>query len=344
MRIAQIAPVNQRVPPPRYGGTERIVSYITEGLVAKGHEVTLFAAAGSETKANLIPVVPHPLREAHILDSTPFTVAEVAKAYKMADKFDIIHNHAWPDYLAFAAANASKTPTLTTVHFPFLPETRRVFEEYKNLNYVSISNNQRKTSLKLNFCGTVYNSIPVEKFPFSRKHDDYLLHVGRISLQKGTHIAIDIALKLKKELIIAAKLDPWEVGYFNQYVAPRLSNGHVHWLGEVDEHERNKLMSKAACLLHPITWREPFGLVVVEAMATGCPVVAFRKGSSPEIVANGKTGFVVENEKQMVRAVKKIDSIDRRACREHVMEKFNTTKMVNAYEKLYNKIINGPRE
>src|SRR4030042_6721731 len=281
MRIAQIAPVNQRVPPTRYGGTERVVSYLTEELVTRGHKVTLFAATGSVTKGQLISVVNHPLREAHILDPTPFTCAEIAKAYKLAKKFDIIHNHAWPDYLAFAAAATSPTPTKTTGHNPFLTETKRVFEEYKKLNYVSISNNQKRTGPKINFKGTVYNGIPVENFPFRKKHKGYYIHVGRISLQKGTHIAIDIAIKMRKELIIAAKLDPWEVDYFNQYVAPKLSNGNVHWVGEVGDKERNKLMSEALCLLLPITWREPFGLVMVEAMACGCPVVAFRKGSVP---------------------------------------------------------------
>jgi glycosyltransferase involved in cell wall biosynthesis len=308
MRIAQIAPLNQRVPPPRYGGT-------------------------------LVSVVPHPLREAHILDSTPFTVAEVAKVYKKAHNFDIIHNHAWPDYLTFAAASQSKTPTVTTLHNPFWPETRRVFDEYKNLNFIAISNNQRRSNRNLSYCGTVYNGVPVEKFPFRKNHNDYLFHLGRISLQKGTHIAIDIATALKKELIIAAKLDPWEVEYFNQYVAPRLSNGHVHWVGEVDETERNKLMSKALCLLHPATWREPFGMSMIEAMAVGCPVVAFKRGSVPELVVNGKTGFVVENEKQMVRAVKKIDSIDRRECRIYVKKNFTIGRMADDYEKIYNKII-----
>lgn len=341
MRIAQIAPLNQRVPPPRYGGTERVVSYLTEELVRRGHKVTLFSAAGSETKAELASVVPHPLREAHILDSTPFTVAEVAKVYKLAEKFDIIHNHAWPDYLTFAAASQSKTPTVTTLHNPFFPETRRVFDEYKNLNFVSISNNQRKSNKKLNYCGTVYNSIPVEKFPYSKNHDDYLLHVGRISLQKGTHIAIDVATSLKKELIIAAKLDPWEVEYFNQYVAPRLSNGHVHWVGEVDEAERNKLMSKALCLVNPITWKEPFGLAMIESMACGAPVASFKNGSAPEIVEHGKTGFVVENEKQMVRAIKKIGSLERKECRKHVKEKFSVKQMVDSYEDIYRKVIEG---
>lgn len=344
MRIAQIAPLNQRVPPKAYGGTERIVSYLTEELVKRGHKVTLFAAAGSETKADLIPVVPHPLRDAHILDATPFTAAEVAKVYKMADKFDIIHNHAWPEYLAFPAVATSKTPTLTTIHNPFCPETRRVFEEYKNLNFVSISNNQRLSGPKLHFCSTVYNGIPVEKFPFRKNHKGYFLHVGRISLQKGTHFAIDIATKLKKELIIAAKLDPWEVNYFNQYVAPRLSNGRVRWVGEVDEKERNQLMSEAECLLLPITWREPFGLAMIEAMATGCPVISFRRGSSPEIIVHGKTGFVVDNEKQMISAVKRIDTIDRQACREHVKEKFNLKQMVDGYEKVYDEIVNGKKQ
>lgn len=343
MKIAQIAPLNQRVPPDRYGGTERIVSYLTEELVKRGHEVTLFAAAGSKSSAKLIPVVPHPLRDAHILDATPFTAAEVAKVYKMANKFDIIHNHAWQDYLTFPAASESQTPTVTTLHNIFFPETKRVFDEYKNLNFISISYNQKRSNTKLNYIGTVYNGIPVDKFPFRRNPEGYLLHVGRISLQKGTHIAIDIAATVKKELIIAAKLDPWEVGYFNQYVAPRLNNGNVSWVGEVGESERNKLMSKALCLLQPLTWREPFGLAMIESMACGTPVVAFRKGSVPELIDHGRTGFIVDNEKQMVRAVKKIESIDRKTCRKHVEERFNIERMVDDYEKLYHKVINDQK-
>lgn len=341
MRIAQLAPLIERVPPKRYGGTERVVHYLTEELVRRGHAVTLFASGDSETKAELIATSSHSLREMHTADETAFTLLNVAKVYKRAEDFDVIHNHS--DYYAFAATYSSPTPTVTTFHGAFTLENRNLYEEYNDLNFVSISNNQRRGGPPINWLATIHHGIPTEKFPFGAKPGNYLLYVGRISLEKGTHIAIDVAMAVGLELIIAAKLDKFDVDYFNKYVAPRLSNGKIRWIGEVDEVERNKLMKEALCLLHPITWREPFGLTMVEAMACGCPVVAFKKGSVPEIVADKKTGFIVEKEKEMVRAIKRIGDISRAECRRHTEKNFNLKRMVDLYEKLYYEIVNGKK-
>ena len=337
MKIAMLAPLIERIPPKRYGGTERFISYLTDELVKRGHEVYLFATGDSITKAKLISTTNHPLREMYVSDTTVFTIINVTKVYKNSNQFDIIHNNA--DYLAFPMAHFVSTPTVTTLHGPVNLENKNIYEVYRDLNFVSISKSQRKLGQNLNWLTTIHHGIPISSFPFKSKPKDYLLIVGRISPEKGTHIAMDIAMALNKELIIAAKLDKNDVDYFNQYVAPRLSNGKIRWVGEVDDKERNKLMSEALCMLHPVTWPEPFGFVLVEAMATGCPVIAFNKGSIPEIVINKKTGFVVEKEKEMIQAIKKISSISRRACRNHVKENFNLKKMVDSYEKLYYRIV-----
>ncbi|MEX0616840.1 MAG: glycosyltransferase family 4 protein [Candidatus Woykebacteria bacterium] len=339
MRIAQLAPLIERVPPKRYGGTERIVHYLTEELVKRGHSVTLFASGDSETKAKLVSSASHSLRSMYTSEEAAFTMLNVAKVYKRGEEFDIIHNHS--DYYAFPAAYSSQTPTVTTFHGAFTLENKNIYDEYKDLNFVSISNSQRKGQPSLNWRSTIYHGIPVEKFPFKENHKDYLLFVGRISLEKGTHIAMDIAMSLDKELIMAAKLDKYDVDYFNKYVAPRLSNGKIRWVGEVDDKERNKLMAEASCLLHPVTWSEPFGLGMIEAMATGCPVIAFNKGSIPEIIIDKKTGFIVKEEKEMMKAIEKIGSISRKRCRAHVEKNFNLKGMVDSYEKLYYEIING---
>lgn len=342
MRIAQLAALIERVPPRRYGGIERFVHYLTEELVRRGHDVTLFATADSETKGKLISSAPHPLREMHVSDTAAFTLLNVARVYNNAADFDIIHNQL--DYYALPAAQLSPTPTVTTLHGPINLENRHIYDEYKKSNFVSVSNAQRKRGNHLNWRATIYHGISVADFPFNGQPKDYLLFVGRISLEKGTHIAMDVALALDKELIIAAKLDKADVDYFNQYVAPRLYNEKIHWVGEVDDLERNRLLSEALCILHPVTWPEPFGLTMIEAMASGCPVIAFNEGSIPEVVVDKKTGFIVEKGIDMTKAVKKIGRISRKECRRHIKENFNLKKMVDSYEKLYYEIVNGKKQ
>ena len=225
------------------------------------------------------------------------------------------------------------------MHGPFNASNRRLFQSLRSPAIVSVSQAQVYSAPNINHAGTVYNGLPMEHYPFSAEHDDYLLYVGRIAMDKGVHIAVEVAEQLDRELIIAAKLDPVDRTYFRDYIEPRLSD-RIRWVGEVDEEERNKLMSRAKCFLHPVTWREPFGLTLIEAMACGCPVVAFNRGSIPEIVKTGVTGFVVEDSQLMVDAVEGIGSIHRADCRTHALKNFSAEKMTDGYEAVYRKILN----
>jgi glycosyltransferase involved in cell wall biosynthesis len=344
MRIAQIANIVESVPPKKYGGTERVIHTLTEELVRRGHDVTLFASGDSQTSAKLISVYPTSLRLAKLKDvygSNDYSVLNVVKAYSMQSEFDIIHDHT--GNLGLPSAAISRTPVVATLHGPFTTTNRKLYEAVaENINLVAISQGQMKPVPNLPIAGVVYNGLPMENYPFSDTHDGYLLFVGRISPEKGVHHAIDVAQYLQMPLIIAAKLESShkpDVEYFKQYVEPRLDGDKVKWVGEVNEEERNKLMSKAKCFLHPVIFREPFGLTLVEAMACGCPVVAFGRGSIRELVAQGRTGFVVEDTEEMVEAVANIDVISRAECRTHALENFNEKRMASGYENVYQQIL-----
>ncbi len=339
MRIAQIAPIIERVPPKRYGGTERVVHALTEELMRRGHDVTLFASGDSKTSALLKSIYPKSIREARVRDiygSNIWTLLNIGNAYQMQKDFDIIHDH--NAYLSVATANLSQTPVVMTLHGPLTPEARQIFSTLRKPYLITISKSQSQTAPNLNYIGTVYNGLNMEIYPFSETHDGYLLFVGRISIEKGVHIAIEAAQILDMPLIIAAKLDAIDKPYFHEYVEPWLSR-QIRWIGEVNEQTRNRLMSKAAALLHPATWREPFGLTLVEAMACGCPVLAFNRGSAPEIIQNGKTGFVVQDLDEMLMAFDNLGTIDRAYCRRYALGNFNAQKMADGYEKIYQKIL-----
>jgi glycosyltransferase involved in cell wall biosynthesis len=338
MKIAQIAPIIERVPPKKYGGTERVVYHLTEELVKLGHDVTLFASGDSMTSAKLVSVYPHALREAKLRDLYGFnvwTLFNIGEAYVRQKDFDIIHDH--NGHISLPTANISTTPVVMTMHGPFTPENRHIYRTLNNPHLVTISNSQAVVP-DLNYAGTVYNGLELEHYPFSNTSEGYLLFVGRISMEKGVHNAIELAINLNMPLIIAAKLEDVDRSYYQAYVEPYLSES-IRWIGEVDEVERNRLMSKATCMVHALTWREPFGLTLIEANACGCPVVAFRMGSIPEIVAHGKTGFVVDTLEEMIDAVLKIHEIDRAECRRYVLENFNAHRMAVGYEELYKKIL-----
>lgn len=338
MKIAQVGPVIERIPPKKYGGTERVVHALTEELVRRGHDVTLFASGDSITSAKLVSIYPRAIREARLKDiygMNIWTLFNIGEAYNRQDEFDIIHDH--NGYIGLAAANISRTPVVMTMHGPFTLENRHIYRKLNKPYLVTISKAQAIVP-NLNYAGTVYNGLPLETYPFGDKHDGYLLFVGRIAMEKGVHNAIEIALNVGLPLIIAAKLDDVDRPYFEAYVEPHLGE-QIRWIGEVDETERNKLMSKAVCLIHALTWREPFGLTLVEAMACGAPVVAFRMGSIPEIIVDGKTGFVVDRMDEMIDAIQKIDTINRADCRKHAIENFNARKMAMEYEKLYEEIL-----
>lgn len=339
MKIAQIAPLAERVPPKRYGGTERVVHALTEELVRRGHDVTLFASGDSQTSAKLESVYPRSLREAKVEDlygTNNWLLLSIGLAYDLQDEFDIIHDHLAP--LSLPTANLATTPVVMTMHGDFNAQNRRLFQTMRDPNVVTISEAQVYPVPGITHAGTVYNGLPMEHYPFGEKGGDYLLYVGRISLEKGTHYAIDVAQQLDMRLIIAAKLDKQDQAYFKEYVEPRLSD-RIKWIGEVNEDERNELMAGAKAFLHPVTWREPFGLTLIEAAACGCPVIAFNKGSIPELIDTGKTGFVVEDTEGMVDAVLAIEQIDRAACRKHALTNFSAKKMTDGYEKIYRKLI-----
>jgi len=339
MRIAQIAPIVERVPPKKYGGTERVVQALTEELVRRGHEVTLFASGDSITSAKLEAVYPRSLREAKVHDlygTNYWTLLNMGLAYELQDEFDIIHDHLAP--LSLPAANLASTPVVMTMHGPFTADNRKLFQTLHSPSIVTLSQSQMYPLPNINHAGTVYNGLPMEGYPFRAEGEDFLLFVGRISMEKGIHHAIEVAQQLDMRLIIAAKLDPVDRPYFREYVEPRLSD-RVTWIGEVDEKERNELMSRARCFLHPVTWREPFGLALIEAMASGCPVVAFNRGSIPEIIKTGVTGYVVEDIEAMIDAVENIGTIGRQACRDHALTNFSATKMTDGYEAVYEKIL-----
>ncbi|MDE2041426.1 MAG: glycosyltransferase family 4 protein [Patescibacteria group bacterium] len=338
MKIAQIGPVIERIPPKKYGGTERVVHALTEQLVKRGHEVTLFGSGDSITSAKLVSVYPRALRESRLRDlygMNAWTMFNIGLAYDRQAEFDIIHDHS--GHISLPTANAARTPVVMTMHGAFTPENRHIYRGLNKPGLVTISKSQAIVP-GLNYLGTVYNGLDVSGYPFSNENDGYLLFVGRISMEKGVHNAIEVAVNTGLPLIIAAKLDDTDRNYFRIYVEPYLSE-KITWIGEVDETERNRLMSRALCSLHPITWREPFGLTVIEAMACGCPVVAFGRGSIPELVVSGKTGFVVETIEEMIDSVVAIDTIDRHECRRHALENFNAERMTEGYEKIYAEII-----
>ncbi|MCR4332507.1 MAG: glycosyltransferase family 4 protein, partial [Sulfuricaulis sp.] len=325
--------------PKKYGGTERVVSALTEELVRRGHEVTLYASGDSLTSARLRSVHPQALREARVKDLyglNILSVLNIGLAYQAQAEFDIIHDHS--GHIGLPTANLATTPVAMTYHGPFTGEVRRIFNELRQPSIITISRSQRELAPDLNHLGTVYNGLAMENYPFSAEHDGYLLFVGRISPEKGVHFAVRAALTLGLPLIIAAKLERVDRPYYYRRIKPYLSE-QIRWIGEVDETERNRLMSRALCFLHPVTWPEPFGLTLIEAMACGCPVIAFNKGSIPELIKDGETGYVVETLSSMLDAIRGVAKIDRAACRRHALEHFSAQKMADGYEALYRQLL-----
>ena len=341
MRIAQIAPVIETVPPRKYGGTERVVYHLTEELVKRGHEVTLFASGNSTTSAKLVSVIDRSLREMKIASrgdgADCYSLLNVGLAYQRQKEFDIIHDHT--HIIGLATANIATTPTVVTLHDPVFPNYKPIIETLRHPFFVTISRTQPIPAPKMNIIGNVYHGMNMQHYPFAKKAGKYLLFVGNFRKEKGAHTAIEVAKRLNMPLILAGKLDrSWQLEYFNKQIRPHLSP-QIKYVGEVTEEKRNSLMRRAYCLLHPIIWREPFGLTLIEAMACACPVVAYNKGSSSEIIKDGTTGFVVENFKQMLKAVKKVDEIDRQRTREYALKNFNAQRMARDYEKIYEKVI-----
>lgn len=344
MRIAQIAPLYEAVPPKLYGGTERVVHALVEELVRRGHEVTLFATADSQTSAHLVPMAEEGLRLRGVRDPIALHLAMLEEVYAQADRFDLIHSHV--DYLTFPFARQVATPTITTLHGRLdQPEMRRTLSRFPEQRLVSISRSQRTpvADLPLRWMGTVYNGIRLEHFPFQAQPADppYLAFVGRISPEKCPDWAIEVARRVGLPLKIGAKIDPADRDWAETHFLPLLDTPGVEYLGEVNEQEKAALLGGALALLFPIDWPEPFGLVLVEAMACGTPVIAFPGGAVEEIVVHGVTGWICSSRtlEEMVEAIRRLDLLDRAACRRHVERHFTSRVMADASEAIYARVL-----
>ena len=341
LRIAQVAPLAERVPPRKYGGTERVVAALTDELVRRGHEVTLFASGDSETLARLEPIVPVGLRlmpgTLMPRDHYPVLMAELGQVYARGGEFDLIHNH--NDYFAFPLAHLSDTPTLTTLHGRLdLPTLPVIFEAYPAAPVNSISMDQRRPLPHAHWVGNVYNGVDLSHLAVGDGSGGYFAFLGRISSDKGIAQAIEIARRTGIPLKIAAKIDDDQPDYYDQ-IKEDLCGPLVEWIGEISEEQKSAFLGNARALLFPIQWPEPFGLALAEAMACGTPVLATPYGAVPEIVTEGITGFVRPTTDALVEAVGRLDEIDRSACRAHVESHFSAQTMTTGYERLYQQLI-----
>lgn len=340
MKIAQIAPLWESVPPKLYGGTERVVSYMTEELVRQGHDVTLFASGDSQTMARLWAPCPHSLRmdRGLINRDAPLILMQEQALGVEAERFDIIHSHL--DFLSFPLSRRCATPVLTTLHGRLdLPELQPIYREYADMPVVSISNAQRVPLPNANWQGTVYHGLPdLYAFHPNSGSGSYLAYLGRICPEKRPDHAIEIAKRVGMPLRIAAKVDPVDQEYFETQIAPELDHPLVEYLGEITDAEKCDFLGKAAAVLCPYDWPEPFGIVLIEALACGTPVLAYRRGSIPEIVEDGVTGFICENLDEMVSAIDRLPLIQRQQCRAAFEARFTVQRMVQDYLTLYERM------
>ena len=344
MRIAQVAPLYESVPPKLYGGTERIVSYLTEELVREGHEVTLFASGDSMTQARLVPVCPESLRLApNCIDQLAHHVLMLEYVFSERRNFDIIHFHI--DYLHFPLSRREQIVNVTTLHGRLdIPELAPLYQVFRDMPVVSISDAQRDPLPWANWQGTVYHGLPENQLTFRPGRGEYLAFLGRISPEKGLDEAIKIAQLVGMPLRVAAKIDRADQEYFETCIKSRLHDPLIEFTGEIGYPEKNDFLGDAAALLFPINWPEPFGLVMIEAMACGTPVIAYPRGSVPEIVDDGITGFLVHNAEEAAKAVEGIAAIERRSCRRRFEERFSARRMSEDYLALYERLVNGQSE
>lgn len=351
LRIGIIAPLWYSIPPDMYGGTERIVYHLVEGLVQKGHRVTLFAAGDAKTSARLIPTATRSLRkDAYGWNEYCLPLLNIYKAIERAREFDIIHSHA--DEFALFFSRLIRTPMVSTAHNPFdrryhyRNEKRFVYSRLQVYDYfyphpiISISRAQKNAAkIRGNFVGTVYNGIDVSKYRYCSNPQEHVIWISRFGGHKGPVEAIKAARLAGVKLIMAGHLDRENAPFFDKEIKPLLEPGRIEYIGELNQKNKNVFLGSGKALLYPANWEEPFGLIMIEAMATGTPVIAFRRGAVPEVVKNGKTGFVVKTVEGMARAIKKIDAIRREDCREHVLKNFTIQRMVDDYEAIYYELI-----
>ncbi len=350
MKIAQVAPPWLPIPPKGYGGIEAVMSSLTDGLVTRGHEVTLFATGDSQTKAKLSFVYEKALGNDGSLKNNPYTqLFQIYPVFSHSEQFDIIHVHGEGQAMFFA--DLIKTPVVHTIHGTLMegeqnPDKRKVYQQFAKQNFISISNAQRQGLPNLNYVATVYNGIDLSQFSVGNGDGGYFAWLGRITPKKGVVEAISAAKAVGIPIRLAAFIDPTDQAFFDAEIKPLIDGSSVQFVGQLNHEERSLFLQKAKAFLFPIKWEEPFGLVMVEAMAAGTPVVAFNRGSVPEIVADGKTGFVVSDEAGMAEALKKLLAMDaasyqtmRQACRKHVEDHFTIDKMIDGYEAVYKKLV-----
>jgi len=342
MRIAQVAPLWIPVPPYTYGGTELVVSWLCDELVRRGHEVTLFATEDSKTQAKLIPIWPKALWRAKL--KTPHAVFSLLyeKLISLQDQFDIIHDHC--EFYTVPYSKFLKPPIITTLHHPLTEETIILYKKFPNINFIAISKNQRRLGPGINIVKTIYHGLPIEKYDFNPEPKNYLLWLSKIMPEKGIAQAIDIAKLSGENLIISGNIPPEYGDYFDFRIKPLIDGKKIQFVGASDFSKKIELLKNAKAFLFPVKRPEPFGLVVIEAMACGTPVIAFKEGSMPELIEDGKTGFLVKNIEEACQSLKKINKISREYCREYVKKNFNLKRMVNRYEKLYKKVLSHEKK
>ena len=340
MKIAQISPLMESVPPRLYGGSERIVSYLTDELVRQGHDVTLFASGDSVSSANLVRCVPMALRlDANVKDPIPYYMLMLDRVREMADEFDILHFHI--DQFHFPLFRPIAQRTVTTLHGrQDLHDLKPLYVGFSDMPLVSISNSQRKPIVNANFAATVYHGLPAQTLkPNYKPTGDYVAFLGRISPEKRPDRAIRIAQALGLRIKIAAKIDKVDEAYFREHIASLFNLPGVEYIGEIDERSKSEFLGEASALLFPIDWPEPFGLSMIEAMACGTPVLAFRCGSVPEIIDPGVTGLIVDSMDEAIRVMPQVLALDRRAVRQKFEQRFSASRMAKDYVQVYRSLI-----
>jgi len=343
MKIAQGAPLYESVPPRLYGGTERVVSYLTEEFVQQGHEVTLFASGDSRTNAKLRPICDRALRleGGNIIDPLAHHVRMIEMVAREARNFDVVHFHI--DYLHFPVSRRQNVAAVTTLHGRLdIPDVIPIYREFTDMNLVSISNAQRKPMPWANWVATVHHGLPERLYKPQEDAGRYLAFLGRISPEKRVDRAIEIARRVGMPIKIAAKIDAVDREYFDAKIRRLFDDPLVEYIGEIGEREKSEFLGNAHALLFPIDWPEPFGLVIIEAIACGTPVIAYRMGAVPEILDEGTTGYIVENLDEAVRAVDRIGSLDRKICRRVFEERFSARRMCLDYIEAYKRLGGRP--
>ena len=341
MRIAQVAPLHESVPPKLYGGTERIVSYLTEELVRRGHEVTLFASGDSLTSARLRPMCDRALRlhRGSLVDPLAHHMLLLEKLTREINDFDVVHFHL--DYLPFSQIRRLNIPAVTTLHGRLdIPDLVPIFREFRDMHLISISDSQRKPLPWANWLATVHHGMPEDLYTQGNGDGGYLAFLGRISPEKRVDRAIEISRRVGMPLRVAAKVDDSDKAYFDSKVCPLIKDADVEFIGEIGDHDKVDFLGKAKALLFPIDWPEPFGLVMIEAMACGTPVIAFRGGSVAEVIEDGVTGFIVDSMDDAVEAANNLDLINRSACRANFLRRFSAGRMCRDYVRAYQRVAN----